>query len=106
MALVCALVSVTMWWHSAIAQNTAPTGRNVAAGASLNQPKIDDLLTSLAREWLKGRNAATPAAAFEQTEGISALGYLSSGAETIRNQVITLARAAPGLPGEFRQVVA
>lgn len=104
--LICAIVLVTTSWHGAIAQNSSGIELGANAGAKLNQPKIDDLLTSLAQEWLRERPAATPVAASTQIKGVSALDYLSSGAGTIRDQVVTLARSVPRLPDELRQGVA
>jgi hypothetical protein len=87
---------------------TVPVSGAVAAeqAAAAASPKVHDLLTSLAEEWLKEQGAAQPVAAPAQHTGGSAEDYLNSAAGAIHGQIMALARAIPDLPGEFEDAAA
>ena len=104
--LLTAIVWATASPHGAVAENAPPSTPPAAAvAATPSRAKIDDLLTALAEEWLRVRNAAAPVAPAMQENNISVLDYLSAGAGAIHDQIVTLSQAAADLPGEFRQAV-
>jgi hypothetical protein len=78
-----------------------------AAGEkSTASPKVDELLTSLAREWLDAQGVAKAAAPPPQQIGNSFEDYVNSDADAIHDQIVALAGAIPGLPHEFERAAA
>jgi small-conductance mechanosensitive channel len=69
-------------------------------------PKVNELLTSLAQEWLEEQGVEKPAAAAAEKTDTSVEDYLNSSAGAIHNQIVALARAIPDLPDEFERAAA
>ena len=66
-------------------------------------PKVHELLTALAQEWLDEQGGAKPAAAAAQKTDTSVEDYLDSDFGAIHGQIVALARAIPDLPNEFER---
>jgi len=72
------------------------------AFAAEASPKVRELTTLLAEEWLKEQGVTTPAAAPPaQQTGNSFHDYINSDADAILYKMVALADAIPGLPHEF-----
>jgi hypothetical protein len=69
--VLTAIVWATASPHGALAQNVPPSTPPAAVEATPPRAKINDLLTALAEEWLKERNAAGLAAPVTQEKNIS-----------------------------------
>jgi moderate conductance mechanosensitive channel len=82
------------------------SGGAFAAEQAAASPKVHELATLLAVELLKeqgvAKTAASPSA--EQT-GNSFEDYVNSDADAIRDQIMALAGATPGLPQEFERAI-
>jgi small-conductance mechanosensitive channel len=83
------------------AANPAPGGGNGAI-----TPKIHELLTSLAEEWLDKQGVAKPAAPWGQETSHSFEDNVNSAAGAIHDQIVGLASAIPDLPNEFERAAA
>ena len=77
-----------------------------AQQAAAASPKVHELATALAQEWLKEQGVAesAPVPAVQQTGSFG--DYVNSDADAIHDQMVALAGAAPGLPHEFERAVA
>jgi len=84
----------------------APPRGAFAAQQPAASPKVNELLTSLAREWLGEQGEAKSAAPPAQQMGNSFEDYVNSDAGAIHDQIIALAGAIPGLPHEFERAAA
>jgi len=91
---------------AAIILAMAPPRGAFAAQQPAASPKVNELLTSLAREWLGEQGEAKSAAPPVQQTGSSFEDYVNSGAGAIHDQIMALAGAIPGLPHEFKQAAA
>src|SRR6516165_1616150 len=69
-------------------------------------PKVHELATALAQEWLKEQGVATSAPAPPAQEADSSVDYVTSGIGAIHDQIMALAGAIPDLPNEFQRAVA
>jgi small-conductance mechanosensitive channel len=77
-------------------------GAFAAEQAAAVSPKVHELATALAQEWLKEKGVANSASApAVQQTGKSFGDYANSSADAIREQIMALAGAIPGLPHEF-----
>jgi small-conductance mechanosensitive channel len=79
-------------------------GAFTAEQAAAASPKLHELATQLAEEWLKEQGVAKPAAAPPpQQSGNSFDDYVNSSAGAIHDQIVVLAGAVPNLPHEFER---
>ena len=79
-------------------------GAFTAEQAAAASPKLHELATQLAEEWLKEQGVAKPAAAPPpQQSGNSFDDYVNSSAGAIHDQIVVLAGAIPNLPHEFER---
>jgi small-conductance mechanosensitive channel len=83
----------------------APPRGAFAAQQPAASSKVNELLTSLAREWLGEQGEAKSAAPAAQQAANSFGDYVNSAADAIRDQIMALARATPGLPHEFERAI-
>jgi hypothetical protein len=87
-----------------------PCGASAQPGAgetAATSPKVHELATALAQEWLKEQGAAkTAAVPSAQQTGNSFEDYVNSDADAIHDQIVALAGAIPGLPHEFERAAA
>jgi moderate conductance mechanosensitive channel len=90
-----AIISTTVLSCGASAQQVAATS-----------PKVHELATALAQEWLKEQGEAKSAAPPVQQTGNSFEDYVNSDADAILYQMAALAGAIPGLPHEFEWAAA
>ena len=93
---------------AAIILATAPRcgAQATQQAAAATSPKVNDLLTSLAQEWLQEQGVTKPAGPPPQRADQSFEDYVNSDAEAIHDQIIALAGAIPGLPHEFERAAA
>jgi small-conductance mechanosensitive channel len=103
---LCAVMLATVLPCGASAQQTAESATPAARGAASKSAEADELLTSLAREWLRVHGEAKSAAAQVQQTGNSFEDYVNSDADAIHDQIVALAGAIPGLPHEFERAAA
>jgi len=90
---LCAMILATVLPCGASAQQTAATS-----------PKVHQLATALAEEWLKERGATGPAAATAAQQTNQSFGdYINSSAGAIHDQIVALAGAIPDLPRAFER---
>jgi small-conductance mechanosensitive channel len=77
-----------------------------AQQAAATSPKVHELATQLAEEWLKeqGVTKSAPAPAVQQTD--DSVDYVSSSIGAIHDQIMALAGAIPDLPREFERAAA
>jgi len=79
-------------------------GAFAAQQAAAASPKLHELATQLAEEWLKEQGVAKPAAAAPPRQtGNSFDDYVNSSAGAIHDQIVVLAGAIPNLPHEFER---
>jgi small-conductance mechanosensitive channel len=83
------------------AANPAP-----ASGDGALPPKIHELLTSLAEEWLGKQRETKSAVTSAQETDNSIDDYLNSRAGAIHDQIVALVRALPDLPNQFKRAAA
>ena len=74
-----------------------------AGDTAAASPKVRELLTSLAREWLGEQGEAKSAIPPAQQTSSSFADYVNSDAGAIHDQIIALASAIPSLPHEFER---
>ena len=78
-----------------------------AADTTTASPKVRELMTALAQEWLKEQGVANAAAAAPaQQPDVSFAEYLNSAAGETHDQIIALASAIPDIPHEFERTAA
>jgi len=98
-----AIIAATVLPCSAFTASAAPAAGTAAA----TSPKIRELMTSLAQEWLDEQGVARPSATPPPQAANSSLDdYLNSGADAIHDQIVALAGAIPALPHEFERAAA
>ena len=98
-----AIIAATVLPCSAFTASAAPAAGTTAA----TSPKIRELMTSLAQEWLDEQGVARPSATPPPQAANSSLDdYLNSGADAIHDQIVALAGAIPALPHEFERAAA
>src|SRR5271167_36027 len=85
----------------AAAANPAP-----ASGDGALPPKAHELLTLLARAWLKEQGVTKSATPLAQQTSNSFEDYVNSTAGAIHDQIVALAGAIPDLPNEFERAAA
>jgi len=83
-----------------------PYGAFAAQQAAAVSPKVHELATSLAEEWLKEQGVAKPAGPPPQKTEKSLADYINFHAGTIHDQIVALADAIPDLPNEFERATA
>ena len=77
-----------------------------AAEPAAASPKVRELATQLAKEWLKEQGVAEPAAGSPAQQTNNSLDdYANSSLDAIQDQVVALARAIPDLPNQFKRAV-
>ena len=74
-----------------------PCGALAAQQAAAASPKVHELLTSLAQEWLEEQGVVKPAASPPQKADQSLADYVNSSAGAIHDQIVALASAVPNL---------
>jgi hypothetical protein len=77
-----------------------------AQQAAATSPKVHELATALAQEWLTEQGVAKSAPAPPAQEADGSVDDVSSRIGAIHDQIMALARAIPNLPNEFRRAVA
>jgi len=95
------LAAVPLSGVFAAAANPAP-----ASGDGALPPKIHDLLTLLAQEWLDKQGEAKSAAPSTQQTGNSFEDYANSSFGAIHDHLVARAGAIPDLPNEFERAAA
>jgi hypothetical protein len=84
----------------------ALAAETAAAEKTTASPKIREMMTSLAQEWLAEQGVASAAAAPPAHETRQTFeDYVNSGAGAIHNQILALAGAIPDLPIEFERAL-
>jgi hypothetical protein len=86
---------------AAISASALP--RRAVAGEDAASPKINSLLTSLAKEWLAEQSEKKAAPPPAQKSDPSVADYLNSSVGAIPAQIVALARAIADLPSEFER---
>ena len=77
-----------------------------AQQAAATSPKVHELATALAQEWLTEQGVAKSAPAPPAQEADGSVDDVSSRIGAIHDQIMALAGAIPNLPNEFRRAVA
>jgi small-conductance mechanosensitive channel len=77
-----------------------------AQQAAATSPKVHELATALAQEWLKEQGVAKSAPAPPAQQADDSVDYVSSGIGAIHDQIVALADAVPNLPHEFERAAA
>jgi hypothetical protein len=88
------------------AQHAGPSTASAAGKTVATSPKVHELLTLLATEWLEEQGVTKSAAPPAQEIGNSVEEYLNSGAGAIHDQIVALAGAIPDLPTQFERAAA
>lgn len=101
MAIMPTGVSMSGAFAAQDAANPAPTSGDAAL-----EPKAHELLTLLAKEWLDKEGAPKTAAPSAAVTDDSFADYVNSDAGAIHDQIVTLIRAIPNLPQEFKRAAA
>ena len=78
-----------------------------AEQAAAASPKVHELATQLAEEWLKEQGVTRPAAAPPPQHTVNSVAdHVNSDLDAIHDQIVALAGAIPGLPHEFERAAA
>src|SRR5271169_1270808 len=86
---LAAIISAAVLPCGAFAESDAPAAGKAAAAS----PKVRELMTSLAQEWLEEQGVAKPPAPAAQQTGASFDDYVNSAAGAIHGQIVALASA-------------
>ena len=107
-AAICltAIMLAALSMSGAFAAQDSPANSAPASGNAALPPKANELLTSLAKEWLDKQGVAKSAAPSAAQTGNSFEDYANSTAGTIHDQIVALALTIPDLPNEFERAAA